>query len=415
MRTENPGSHDGLILRSGRVLTPLGWLAGADILVREGRLVAIGHDLAAQAGDAPHVDLSGHIVAPGFVDLHVHGALGHDVMDATMGGLGRLLAYHAAGGTTALLATTATSARHDLVAALECLRQAQREQADGPATGAQLLGAHVEGPYLSPTKPGCHLRQYLRDPNPWDDAVLFEFADVVRHVTLAPERAGALDLIERLASAGITPSMGHTEATEPVIRAALQRGLRHATHLYNAMSRATKVGLSRVPGAVEVALAEDGMTTEVIADGHHVAPTLIRLAVKAKGAAGLCVVTDAMRAAGMPAGEYTFGPRDGTPVRVQDGIACTLDGASLASSVTPMDTMVRFLVQEVGLPLEVAVTMAATTPARVAGVDARKGTIMVGKDADLVVLDEDLYVAMTLVGGQVVYQRTGQASALRTQ
>jgi N-acetylglucosamine-6-phosphate deacetylase len=224
-------------------------------------------------------------------------------------------------------------------------------------------------------------------------------------MTLAPELAGALDLIERLVAGGITPAMGHTEATEPLVRAAMARGLRHATHLYNAMAGAAKVGIYRVPGALEVALAEDALTAEVIADGHHVAPTLLRLAFKAKGAARLCVVTDAMRAAGMPDGEWRFGGADGTPVAVHGGVARTLDGRSLASSVTPMDAMVRFLVQQVGLPLEQVATSASATPARVAGVDDRKGSLAAGKDADVVVLDADLRVVLTAVRGHIVYRR----------
>jgi N-acetylglucosamine-6-phosphate deacetylase len=189
----------------------------------------------------------------------------------------------------------------------------------------------------------------------------------------------------------------------------MARGLRHATHLYNAMAGAAKVGLYRVPGALEVALAEDDLTAEVIADGHHVAPTLLRLAFKAKGADQLCVVTDAMRAAGMPDGEWRFGGADGTLVAVHGGVARTLDGGSLASSVTPMDAMVRFLVQQVGLPLEQVATSASTTPARVAGVAGRKGSLAVGKDADVVVLDADVRVVLTAVRGHVVYRRAAVA------
>jgi N-acetylglucosamine-6-phosphate deacetylase len=212
-----------------------------------------------------------------------------------------------------------------------------------------------------------------------------------------------LNAIERFAGAGISIAVAHSNATSDDMEAAIQRGLRHVTHLYNAMSIYHQRGPNRISGVVEVALTRDELTAELIADGLHVNATRMKLAVKAKGVSRMCLVTDAMRGAGMPDGLYAFGPRNGKIALVRDGIAVMPEGTGFASSTVPMIRCVQVMTQQVGVSLAEALTVASANPAKVIGVDNRKGSVKEGMDADLVALDDQLEVQMTVVEGRVVY------------
>lgn len=264
---------------------------------------------------------------------------------------------------------------------------------------------HLEGPYFAQAKRGCHLGRWVRDPAAQEYETVLKRYDFIGSMTLAPELPGALELVSALAEAGAVPSAGHSDATAPEVRKAVDRGLRHVTHLFSAMSTITKDGPYRIAGLLEATLLEEGLTTEVIADGRHAPAELVALAVKCKGPERLCLVTDAMRGAGMPDGIYTFGGPQGLEAVVRDGVAVMPDNSGFASSTVRMKDLVRNMVNLVGVPLPDALRMASTTPASVAGVSDRKGTIEPGKDADLVLLDADLDVVMTVCRGRVTYQR----------
>jgi N-acetylglucosamine-6-phosphate deacetylase len=396
-----------LAIVNGILMTPGGparSAAGADVVLTEGgTIVAAGAaDGVPVPAGATVIDAAGGYVAPGFIDVHVHGGAGADFMDATPDAVRTVCRFHASGGTTGLLATTAAAPLADLLRSLEAIAAVQREGTGGAA----ILGVHLEGPYFAPAKHGCHLPGEVRRPRAAEYLRLLDaHPGLVRWVTLAPELDGALELIAALRERDVVAAAGHTEATEPQIRAAIRAGLRHATHLYCAMSTIQKDGPRRIPGLVEVALAVDELTTEVIADGHHLAPALLTIAARAKGAKRLLLVTDAMRAAGMPDGTYTFGPPDGSLAIVEGGVARTPDNTGFASSTVRANELVRTMVDLAGCPLADALQMASLAPAAALGLAQRKGRLRAGWDADVVVLDPALHVRAAIVGGQIAYSR----------
>jgi N-acetylglucosamine-6-phosphate deacetylase len=390
-----------LAIVGGTLVSPGQTQGVGTVLVGAGRIVDAGpgNDVAVPPS-ATVVDASGGYVTPGFLDVHVHGGAGADFMDGTADAIRTACRFHASGGTTGLLATTAAATAPDLTAVLGAIRSAR----DAGTGGATILGAHLEGPYFAPTKHGCHLAGQVRPPRAAEYLPLLDrFPGLVRWMTLAPELPGAIDLIGALAARGLTAAAGHTEATEPQIEAAIAAGLRHATHLYCAMSTITKVGPRRIPGLVETALASDALSTEVIADGHHLAPALLKIAARAKGPDRLLLVTDAMRGAGMPDGTYAFGPLDGTPAIVEGGVARMTDNSGFASSTSRMCDLVRNMVDLAGCSLGDAVRMASLAPALALGLSGHKGRIAPGYDADVVVLNADLTTRTTVAGGAVVF------------
>jgi N-acetylglucosamine-6-phosphate deacetylase len=320
-------------------------------------------------------DLTGHLVVPGFIDLHVHGGDGGDFMGED---IAAAVAYHARHGTTRLLATTVTAPPDALLDAVRTIA----------ASGdPRILGIHLEGPWLSDRRRGAQDPAALRAPDPRELEALLG-AGPVRLVTLAPELPGALDLVARVVGAGAVASLGHTDATYDEAIAAIDAGARHATHTFNGMRELHH----REPGVVGAVLDRDEVTCELIADGHHLHPAVVRLVTRAKRPERVTFVTDAIDAAGRPDGDYRLGA---VPVTVRGGRATTGDG-HLAGSTLTLDIAVRNAVAW-GIPLPDALAMASTVPAGVLGL--RKGRIAPGYDADLTILDADLRPVGTLVAG----------------
>ena len=373
------------------------------VLIRGGKITYAGPSRNAPSADteAQAIDAGGLFVSPGFMDLHVHGAKGADFMDGALEDFGIICQYHAAGGTTSLLATTASAPTGRIVQSLATVRLAKTALVGG----AQVLGAHVEGPYFAVEKRGCHREGEVRPPDEKDWRRIMEYADVVSSMTLAAELPGAEALIRELARRGIIASLGHSAATYQEAMRAVGWGARHVTHLYCAMSTTVRREAHRISGLLEAALECDALTAEVIADGKHLPPELIRLAIKCKGVERVCGVTDAMRGAGMPDGQYAFGPEDGELANVRDGEARTLDGSGFASSVVQMKDLLRVLVREVGLSLPQGVAMLTSTPARILGIEGTKGCLKPGADADIVLWNDSFEVVKTLVRGEIVYDR----------
>jgi N-acetylglucosamine-6-phosphate deacetylase len=315
------------------------------------------------------------IVVPGFIDVHVHGGDGADFMDAHEEGNTRILAFHARHGTTALAATTLSASRADLHAAVEMIATTVRSG----AAGAEIVGVHLEGPYIHPDRAGAQDRASIREPDMHEVSALISLAPRLRWMlTLAPETTGARGLIEHFRDRMLF-SIGHTTAGHAVAVAALEWGAAHFTHLYNAMT-----GLHhRDPGVVGAALTSVDATAELIADGIHVHPAALRVAVTAMPHR-IALVTDAMRACGLADGTYKLYDHD---VIVEDGAARLPDG-TLAGSVLTMSRAVQNMVELAGFPIETVLPLATEIPARIAGVSDRKGRIEKEFDGDLVLMSE---------------------------
>jgi len=385
-----------MLFRNARLLLPDRIQPKGDLRVRENRIVAVGESLPPEPGEAS-LDLCGKFLAPGFVDLHVHGALRRDTMEASTDAFQVICRFHATGGTTSLALTTVTASAPKITAVLEAAAAL-----DPNATGgARILGIHIEGPYFSKEKPGAHPLELIRNPNPEEYGAWLKYRERITQMTLAPELPGALELIEALERHGIRASGGHSDAWDEAAAAGFACGMRQVTHTFNCMSGARRRGAFRVAGLLEFAMGEPEILCELIADGYHVSPTLMRALYCAKGVDGIALVTDAGAGAGLAEGEsFTLGEIQGV---VAGGVALTADGKALCSSVSKMNQLVKTMVEKVDVPLFEAVKMATLNPARALGLEDQIGTLTEGALADLVVLEEGLSVAMTFVNGQRVF------------
>jgi len=387
-----------MILAGAHLILPDRILRAGHLRLEDGLITAVSPEqLAPHAGEEV-IGLDGHYIAPGFIDLHIHGALGRDAMEASADAFETICRHHAAGGTTALCLTTIAAPLERILAVIDAARDYRRAE----PRGARVLGVHVEGPYFSPEKRGAHLPAMLRNPDPAEWQRLLEHADVITQMTLAPELPGALALIEALAERGIIASAGHSDAWDEEVAAAFAHGLRHATHTYNCMSTSRRRGPYRQAGVLEFVLSEPDILCEAIADGRHISPTLLHLLCRAKGVDGIALITDATAGAGLP--EESHFMLGETPCVVRDEVALTADGTTLAGSTSSMIRGVRNMVNLCALSLVEAVQMAALNPARALRLDRRKGSIAPGMDADLVLLTPDLAVRETWVAGRAVYR-----------
>lgn len=336
------------------------------------------------------IDAAGLSLLPGFIDLHVHGAAGHDVMDASPEGLQAMARSFACHGVTAFLPTTWTASRDSICRALTTVGEVIGPVRDGAA----ILGAHLEGPYLNAEKCGAQDVRYIR-PAEREEALEFLHTGLIRLLALAPEFPQSAWLIEECVRRGITASAAHTAATYEQVVTAAARGLRQATHSFNAMT-----GLGhREPGAVGAILTLPHVHCELIADNVHVHPATMKVLVEMKGPERVILITDAIRGTGMPEGEYLLDTRT---VHIRDG-AARLPNGQLAGSILTLDHALRNIMQATGLPLRAAWPMSSLNAARSIGLSATKGSLEVGKDADLVLLDEALTVRLTVADGEVTY------------
>ena len=373
---------------AGEVLAPEP-LGRAAVVVRDGRIESIVR--SPRAEDLPfEIREVGGYICPGFIDLQINGSFGVDVGPEPEG-LAKLARLLPETGTTAFLPTLISSPKDRYAAFLDAVREASR------SGGASIPGAHLEGPFLCRARKGAHDPGNLRDVDPgiikgWVDSGL------VRVVTLAPELPGATEAIRLLHGGSVIASAGHTDASYEEVARAIDSGLASGTHLYNAMSPLSH----RSPGTVGALLDDERVRAGIVADGIHVHEAALRIAYRQKGADGLFLVTDAMQAAGMEAGEYEL---NGRRVRLEDG-AVRLEDGTLAGSALTMDRAVRNAREFLRCGLEDAVRMATRTPAEALGLE-NKGRIAPGADADLTVLDEKGEVLQTIVAGRTVYEREG--------
>ncbi|NLN18011.1 MAG: N-acetylglucosamine-6-phosphate deacetylase [Firmicutes bacterium] len=387
-----------LFIRNGTIVTPRVVRPDGAVLIADGRIAWVGP--AEQAPElslaAQQIDAEGGYIAPGFVDIHLHGGGGADFMDATPEAVRTIARCHASGGTTAFVGSTVTTSWKRMMAVVDVA-----EEMTGQDTGgAELVGFHIEGPFLAPDQIGAHDPELRRDPQDVPYEELLERGSGVKRITVAPELPGALELIQAAARRGWHIAMGHSNAVGDTVLKAMGAGCRHVTHLFSCTSVLLNIRGKKSLGINEYALIYDDLTAELIADGHHLTGELAALVIRRKGVTGCCLVTDGMRAVGMPPGIYNLGD---LTVLVEEGVAKLPDRSKFAGSVATMAQLVRQVVNHGGLGICEAITVASLMPATLIGIDHRKGSLDVGKDGDIVVLSSDLQVRYTIAKGRMVY------------
>ncbi len=378
---------NGLIVLPDRIVT------GQALVVAAGRIEGLTAADALPAG-MERCDVGGRYIMPGLIDIHTHGAMLHTFNEPTVEAFGAITAENGARGVTSLVATIAAAPIPDLLSCLDFCRRWMGEL----RPGAQVLGAHLEGPYLNPAQKGALDPHCLRTPDDGSADALLAQRDVLRTMTLAPELPGALALTAHLVELGIVPAAGHSSASDEEVHTAIAAGLRHTVHIWSAQSSTVRRGPWRRPGLLEATLTCDELTAEMIADHKHLPPTLMKLAYKCKGADRLCVISDATSGAGMPEG--THFRMAGMEYEVHDGVGMLFDRTAFAGSTTLLNEMLPVLVDAVGVPLVEAVRMASLTPARVLGIERRKGSLEAGKDADVAILERDFRAWRVMAGGR---------------
>lgn len=382
------------IIGNGRLVLPSGIVPGG-VLVEDGHIAEV-FDAAPmpRPGDRA-IDAGGCYISPGFIDTHIHGGGGADVMDASVEAVQHIAQVHARHGLTAFLPTTLTAPGPDIARACDAVRQAM--QAESP--GAEVLGIHLEGPFVSMRYKGAQNPAYLMEPSVENYMQITGGGAEIRRVSMAPELPGAFALARWLKDRGVLVSAAHTDADYAVMREALAHGFSHVTHCYNGMSGIQSPDFYCRAGVIESTLELDGYMAEVICDGRHIPPELIRLLIKCKAPGMVSLTSDATRPTCMPEGQYDLG---GLPVLVEDGVAMLADKTSFAGSVATADRLVRNAVHNVGLPLHEAVAMVSRVPASSLGLQQERGTLQAGQIADVLLFDEDIHIQLVMLQGDVL-------------
>jgi N-acetylglucosamine-6-phosphate deacetylase len=384
-------------LCGGQMVLPNGEVTFGDVEVVGGKLTQVGYLADA---DLRSVDVTGLTVAPGYIDIHVNGGMGETFEDADASGLDKILDLYAKHGTTSLLGALNTAPMEKRLESLARLKAWQNEK----TLPIDFLGVYLEGPYFNPEQRGAHVASWMRDPDPEEYGIwLDEYGDLIRVISMAPERAGALTFIRELCRSGIVPAVGHSMATDKVMREAIDAGVRLITHIYNAQSTFCRTDHGKHLGVAEVGLMCDDLTVEIIPDGFHLTPEMLAFVLKVKPTDLICATTDAMHATGLGSGKYEM---MGQTVWVEGDEAFREDRKRHAGSILTMEKAVQVLVAT-GASVGDAIRMATEVPARTIGIDDYKGKLVKGYDADLILLDDQLNVKATVCRGHVVHDPGG--------
>ena len=386
------------LIRNVRIVDG-GLVAPGSILIRDGIVESI---LAPDAAvpEAETVEGNGLYASAGFIDMHTHGAGGADFMDGTAEAYRTACRMHLIHGTTTIFPTTLAAAQEEIVRSVEVFKEAKED-----LNRDQFVpGLHLEGPYFAMNQKGAQDPRYVRDPDPKEYKELVRIADgAILRWSVAPERSGAMEMGDYLSANGILPSMGHTDATYDDVKEAIRHGYTHITHLYSCTSSIVRKGGFRILGVTESAYCFDELTVELIADGCHLPPELIAMIVKCKGTDRIALVTDSLRPAGLDVTETKIGSEeDGRSVIIEDGVAKLPDRSAFAGSIATADRLVRTVWKKAGVPLADAVRMMSENPAKIMKIDGRKGRLLPGKDADIVLFDEDVKVDSVYYMGRKV-------------
>ena len=391
-----------LKIYNGKIITPCR-------IIPEGSVLIDGEIITSVSGGNPdfpgaiEVDAKGDYISPGFIDIHVHGGGGHDFMDGTEEAFLEIAKTHAGYGTTSMLATTLTSDKEGLLNTLDVYENANRKN----TSGAQFIGLHLEGPYFAMNQRGAQDPKHIRDPDPAEYREILARSSSIKRWSAAPELKGAIEFGKYITSKGVLAAVAHTDAIYEEVIEAFENGYTLATHLYSAMSGVTRKNAFRYAGVIESAFILDEMDVEIIADGVHLPAPLLKLVYKIKGADRTALITDAMRAAGMPEGESVLGNlKTGLRVIVEDGVAKLPDRTSFAGSVATADRLVRTVMQLADIPLVDAIRMITSTPARIMKLSHKIGSLAEGKQADIVIFDQNVNIKKTIIKGKLVAEHT---------
>ncbi len=376
---------------NGHILTPEGWINQGSVVFADGRIVEVSRSSHIFDKVDHTIDAHNMNVVPGGIDLHCHGGGGCDYMEGTEEAFRTATRTHMRHGTTAMFPTLSSATLPMIEHACETCDQLMREP------GTPIMGLHLEGPYFNPRRAGAQMPDIIRLPDRNEYQHVIEDFECVRRWDAAPELPGALEFARYITSKGVVASIGHTNAEFPEVKAAYDAGYTHATHFYNGMPGFHNVREFKHAGTVESIYLLDGMSVEIIADGIHIPIPILRLVHRMKGVERTALVTDALAVTDSDS-DKAFDPR----VIIEDGVCKLSDRSALAGSIATMDRLIRTMVMQAGIPLHDAVRMASETPARIMGIYDRKGSIQRGKDADILIMDDNCELNAVYAMGQLV-------------
>ena len=386
-----------MIIKNGNVITA-NEIKKCDIKIANGKIAELGFF---ESCDGDVLDASGCYISPGFVDIHTHGGGGGDFMDATAESFDKALDFHTKNGTTSILATSVTAPVNQILDMLSVSRGyiGRRNNI------CKIQGVHLEGPYISYNTRGAQHEKYLRIPSRDNYSFITKNSDIVRTVTIAPELEGATEMVTELKKNGIIVCGGHDDGEKRTIMPTIEAGLSHCTHLWCAMSTVAMRNMKRSVGLCELGLLDDRLSVEIIADNHHIVPDMTKLIYKCKTSDKMCLVSDCLRAGGMPVDDtlYTLGNKyDELSQKfvVSEGVAMMSDRTHYAGSIQPLSQMVKNLIYTCDIPIVDAIKMASLTPAKIVGLDSEVGSIEIGKSADICILDNKFNVINTIINGK---------------
>lgn len=376
------------LITNGKILTSQGWIEKGWLLMEDSHIISIGQGATDVKADKK-IDAKGNYVLPGGIDIHVHGGGGHDFMEGTEEAFHVATQTHLRHGTTAIFPTLAASSTEMIMAAAATTEKLMAEP------NSIIMGLNLEGPYFNMAMAGGQMPEYIRNPQPEEYTYILENTNCIKRWDAAPELEGAIDFGRYVSSKGLIASIGHTAAGYKEVKAAHDAGYSHVTHFYNAMTGVHKKREFKYEGTIESIYLMDNMNVELVADGIHVPPVILRMVHKIKGTERICLITDAMGCTASDCGEV-FDPR----VIIEDGVCKLSDRSAIAGSIATMDRLIRTMVQQAEVSLEDAVRMASETPARIMGIYDRKGSLDVGKDADCIIMNENLELLGVISMGQ---------------
>lgn len=387
---------------NGKVILSDRIIPSGSVLILGNRIIAV-EEGNMEVTEAIEIDAKGKYISPGFIDIHIHGGGGYDFMDESEIAFLTIAKEHVKYGTTAMVPTTLTSDKEGLIRTLEIYEQVCKKN----DRGAQFLGMHLEGPYFAMSQRGAQMPQYIRNPDPAEyESIINRFGSSIKRWSAAPELMGAIEFGKYMCKRGVIPAIAHSDAVYEEVFKAFQNGFTLATHLYSGMSGVTRRNGFRYAGVVESAFLIDTIDVEIIADGVHLPAPLLKLVYKIKGPDRIALITDAMRGAGTTCNRSILGNLStGLEVIIEDGVAKLTDRTAFAGSIATTNRLVRTMLELAEITLLDAVKMATLTPARIMGVVDKKGSLAVGKDADIIIFNEEIEIGKTIVQGNVVYDK----------